>query len=292
MRLTVGQRCTDPEYSKFLLEVGEGRLPEVMFRMSEAEGDDRTEALIGIDKRVNHATTIEQLVSHVFPDEVLQNPDQCADRAILCTHNINVAATNKLILGRLDTEEKELLSADSIAAEDGDHADLYDIEMLHHAESKGVPPHVLRLKRGALCMVMRNLNSDDGLVNGAKVIIVEIRKNIILVRRPGSQDIMALPRISFKFPIFENSHVNMIRRQFPLQVAYAMSVHKSQGQTIRKCALDLRSGCFAHGQLYVALSRVPSPESLLILSQERRVADGQIFAKNIVYRDLVNRRSG
>ncbi|KAJ1519223.1 hypothetical protein ONE63_011170 [Megalurothrips usitatus] len=292
MKLTVGQRCTDPEYSKHLLEIGEGRAPEHTFRLSNVEGDERTEPLIAIDRRVSHTYNVEELIAHVFPDEVLQNPDQCADRAILCTHNINVAATNELILGQLETEERELLSADSLALEAGDQADLYDIELLHQTTAKGVPPHVLKLKTGALCMIMRNLNSDDGLVNGAKVIIVQIGANVILIRRPGSPEVMALPRITFKFPIFDNSHVQMTRRQFPLQIAYAMSIHKSQGQTIRRCALDLRSGCFAHGQLYVALSRVPSPESLLILTPERRVRDGQIYARNIVYKNLIHRNSG
>lgn len=155
MNLSVGQRCTDPEYSKFLLQVGNGTAPEVTFQLSEAEDDDRTEQLIAIDKRVRHVTQVEALIEEVFPDEVIENPDQCADRAILSTHNINVKAINTQIMNRLEGEEMELLSADSVAFEHNDHVNLYDIDILHQAEAKGVPSHVLRLKVGALCMVMR-----------------------------------------------------------------------------------------------------------------------------------------
>lgn len=49
------------------------------------------------------------------------------------------------------------------------------------------------------------------------------------------------------------------RRQFPLTLAFALTINKAQGQSVKWVGLDLRIPCFSHGQLYVALSRSTSP---------------------------------
>jgi ATP-dependent exoDNAse (exonuclease V) alpha subunit len=53
--------------------------------------------------------------------------------------------------------------------------------------------------------------------------------------------------------------------QIPLKLAYALSIHKSQGLTFEECTVDLSRPCFAKGQLYVALSRVKGPDGLSII---------------------------
>ena len=58
------------------------------------------------------------------------------------------------------------------------------------------------------------------------------------------------------------------RIQFPIRLAFAMTVNKSQGQTMSVCGLDLRTPSFSHGQLYVACSRVGKPSSLFVLAKD------------------------
>ena len=283
--LTTSQRTMEnTAYCNFLLQVGNGIVPQIAF----GEGQNR-ELLIPL-RDVNYVTSLEELIEIVFPVHILDDPNQSATRAILAPLIANVKEVNELILNSLEGNLHELLSADSVSREgDNENDGLYvDIDLLHQATAKGVPDHNLRLKIGSVCLIMRNLNISDGLVNGTKVIIVAISSRLITVKMPGDEQLFGIPRISFKFALAEGSPLQVLRRQFPLMLAYAMSGHKSQGQTIDFVGIDLRTDCFTHGQLYVLLSRVRSPNDLVVFVPEHRIREGIAYVKNIVYRDLLS----
>ncbi|KAK3913029.1 ATP-dependent DNA helicase [Frankliniella fusca] len=228
----------------------------------------------------------QELIDLIYPEETLHQPDECVERAILAPLNINVNAINSTVLDALYGPEHELSSYDSVERESDDALEA-DVDLLNQVTAKGVPPHKLRLKVGAVCLIMRNLNVDQGLVNGTKVIVESISRNLIRFRRPGSNESFGIPRISFKFNLCRGSPL-VVRRQFPLQLAYAMTVHKSQGQTIKLVGVDLRTDCFTHGQLYVALSRVRTRAALTLLVCEDRIKDGVAHTKNIVFNGLLD----
>ena len=72
-------------------------------------------------------------------------------------------------------------------------------------------------------------------------------------------------------------------------MAYAMTINKAQGQTLKHVGVFLPEPVFGHGQLYVALSRATSRKNLVVLVSNGRKfqGDDSVYAKNIVYKDVL-----
>lgn len=86
----------------------------------------------------------------------------------------------------------------------------------------------------------------------------------------------------------------LARIQFPVQVAFAMTIDKSQGQTIQHVGIYLPNPVFAHGQLYVALSRCPTFQNLNIFVEHSQPEErdtsyentSQLCTRNVVYKQI------
>ena len=127
-----------------------------------------------------------------------------------------------------------------------------------------MPNHRLFLKQGMPLMLLRNLNPKMGLCNGTRLIFHRIHKKYLLECSIVGGDFnnrkVLIPRITTR-PRDREFPFEWCRRQFPVRVAFAMTINKSQGQTLRNVGIWLQDTCFAHGQLYVCVSRVSSPSS-------------------------------
>ena len=160
---------------------------------------------------------------------------------------------------------------------------------------------------GDICIIMRNLCVDDGITNNTRVLILEINRYRVRCQTLGDNSrSVSLPRIRFNFRLPYGRSFMMTRKQFPLRRAYCLSVHKSQGQTLGRVLVDARAGFFAHGQQYVAVSRVTHYRNIafavtseqlffdpLLLASKRRIAqevnhDGKLLLFNIVYPEAIN----
>ena len=165
--------------------------------------------------------------------------------------------------------------------------DTFTTEVLHQQNFPGIPPHLLCLAVGMVVVLLRNLDHSKHLMNGTRLVVVRIKKNIVIVRHAiatakhrGNEEFV-IPRIRFSL-LIGGQESRIIRMQFPLRPAFAITIHKSQASTMERTVVDLRTGVFDHGQLYVALSRVCSPDDLLLLINE-----DQQSVKNIVHEILL-----
>jgi ATP-dependent DNA helicase PIF1 len=109
-------------------------------------------------------------------------------------------------------------------------------------------------------MLLYNLDIDEKLVNGSRGIITSFQNDLPIVKFLTGQTRLI---DYYTWNIEENGEVLVKIEQIPLKLAYACSVHRSQGLTIDYAEVDLE-GIFEYGQAYVALSRVRSLDGLSI----------------------------
>jgi ATP-dependent DNA helicase PIF1 len=103
-------------------------------------------------------------------------------------------------------------------------------------------------------MLLRNLNQSEGLCNGTRLIITLLGDLVLeakIITGIHSGKIVLIPRICLPLKNYKLPFV-LERRQFPVKVCYAMTINKSQGQTLTNVGIYLRRPVFTHGQLYVA----------------------------------------
>lgn len=171
------------------------------------------------------------------------------------------------------------------------------------SESAYPAPKVLKLKVGAMVIFNKN-DKDKQWINGSVGIIEELERAYIVIRLLSSNKTVIVGKDEWENKEYNTeyveeedpkTHLTTLKKkiiekvtgtfkQYPLQLGYSMTIHKAQGKTLDKVSIDLDRGAFAHGQLYVALSRTRRKEDINMLSSisERDV----IFDKRI--REFLN----
>lgn len=168
----------------------------------------------------------------------------------LYTHNVDVDTINK---NELDTihNESHFFHMSVVGPE----------KLTDNMKKNCLAPEHLELKKGALVMFVRN-NYELGYVNGTLGKIVGFDHNgDPIVKTSSNKQITVLPS---SWTISEESKIIAQITQIPLRLAWAITVHKSQGMTLDAAEIDL-SKSFIEGMGYVALSRVKSLEGLKLL---------------------------
>lgn len=254
------------EFSSLLLQIGDGKLKEE---------DGKVNIPNNLCEVVKYLKT---LTDKIYPDlRNISDSSWLKERAILTPRNETAAIINNLLLEKLPADVVKYQSVDSVVeVEDAVH---YPVEFLHTLNPPGIPPHNLHLKVGAPIMLLRNLIPPK-LCNGTRLQVKSLHKNVVeatIFTGCGSGETVFIPRIPL---IPSDYHFQFKRLQFPIKVCFAMTINKAQGQSLKMAGVDLREDCFSHGQLYVACSRVSTPDSLVILQPEGKT-------KNFVYKEVL-----
>lgn len=270
-------------FSEWLLAIGEGNLNSV-------------EGLVTLPAGMclpNGASRCD-LVHHIYGDLStlpVENPPALADyfgqRVILAPHNKSVDALNDMIGDLLPGERQVCTSADT-AVEDNNQLAAVPTEYLNQLCPAGMPAHKLNLKRGSPIILIRNLAPADGLCNGTRLLVHHVGRRVlsctILAGARRGQEVL-LPRIRLISNPQSELPFALHRVQFPIRPAFAMTINKAQGQSLPNAGLDLSLACFAHGQLYVGLSRSTRPDSIQVLLPD----DAYGKTDNIVYPEVLEK---
>ena len=270
MRLKEINKFDIPKFSKYLLNIGNGK----------EKKDIQTGKIQLCPTFCNLSSNITDLIDKVYPNlnQHITDHKWLQQRGILSTTNLRVNEINSTILETIPGESHSYYSIHTVLSED--ETTNYPVEFLNSLNPSGLPQHNITLKYGSPIMLLRNLDPPK-LCNGTRLVVKKLNKHIIeatILTDAFKGENVFIPRIPL---IPTDLPFNFKRLQFPVRLGFAITINKSQGQSLNITGIDLRDECFSHGQLYVAMSRAKDPKNLYILTNENN------FTKNIVYTKIL-----
>ena len=317
----LGQR----EYAKMILQIGSGNV-ENTDHISFHDADPRTfsttykyrptKVFVLKDKaeeeqwlEYNARSTEAKIAAlrHFYPHGFQSY--KMHTKTILAATNRQIDDWNSIVQklnpNYADTQTNKCLlsfSSDVLSAVDDPRdviSGMLTTEILNNFNNDKAPPHLLKLCVGDICYLMRTLGRKTKLATNKRVRILEFEKVGIKVQTiendnsPG--EIHFIPRIRFRFTLPYGDSYEVTRTQFPLRLAYAVSINKSQGQQYEDILFDTTHQAFTHGHLYVALSRITKYnkicfftfKSTVITEDQDDTSKNKILLQNIVYTDLL-----
>lgn len=238
---------------------------------------------------------LDSLINFVYGDIFQTNvsTSMLSGRAIVCPKNETIQHINDIVMRKIPGVSKIYESADSIEFNGKQTTEVntfYPLEYLNGLTFPSIPAHSLLLKINTPIMLIRNINQKEGLCNGTRLMVSQLLSNVIeasIITGTSIGKKVFLPRIRFihKAP---DIPFTFIRKQFPVNVCYGMTINKSQGQSLTRIGIYLPEPVFTHGQLYVALSRATSPEAVKILMHSDDKTTNNI-TKNVVFKDFLQK---
>jgi ATP-dependent DNA helicase PIF1 len=236
----------------------------------------------------------EELRDTVFPNFRERHTDMewLSRRVCLACRNDLIQQRNNEMIDMLPGDEFESVSID-FCMNDEDNR-FYDSDTLNQQEVSGLPPHRLRLKKNACVILIRSLMPKKGFCNGKRCLVKGISNNLLILTPLDSNgpDIL-VPRLPMECTDSKLG-IPFIRRQYPILLAYYLTINRSQGQTLDVVGVELPTSVFMHGQIYVSYGRTGDPVELHIFANQDEFHDiqdhlqaGKTYVKNVVWPELL-----
>jgi hypothetical protein len=317
----LGQR----EYAKMILQIGSGNVTntdQISYHDADPPNfsttykykpskvfvlEDKTEEETWLEYNTRSTETKLKALHHFYPQGFQSHKMQF--KTILAATNRQIDDWNSIVQqmnpNYSDHETRNCMisfSSDMLSAVDDPRdviSRMLTTEILNKFNSDKAPPHTLQLCVGDICYLMRTLGRKTKLATNKRVRVLALHKVGIKVQTiendnsPG--EVHFIPRIRFRFTLPYGESYEVTRTQFPLRLAYAVSINKSQGQQYEDILFDTTHQAFTHGHLYVALSRITKYNKICFFTFKSSVIsdtdsnndNNRILLQNIVYPDLL-----
>uniref|UniRef100_A0A671V0R7 ATP-dependent DNA helicase n=1 Tax=Sparus aurata TaxID=8175 RepID=A0A671V0R7_SPAAU len=168
---------------------------------------------------------------------------------------------------------------DTLTIPDSEGHHMHPTEFLNTLCPSEMPPHRITLKVGMVIMLLQNFDQQNGHCNVAKSVIGVNAGHALLIPR-----ITLIPSDNI-FPF------TLRRKQFPVRPCFAMTVNKSQGQSLEHVGVFCTRDFFSHGQFYVAASRVGRSNRICILALDEETEEKHHFLSNVVFSEVLTQKT-
>lgn len=243
--------------------------PIVCYLTEQHRQDDTV--FLGLLSAIRRNTFGEEHMPHIESRKILHTAAP-ASAPKLYSHNANVDRINDETLSRLEGTPKGF-SMQSMGAP----------KLIAALKKSCLSPEALFLKVGAAVMFTKN-NPKEGFVNGTLGTVVSFNSysGYPTVRARSGRSIEVEPA---EWVVEEAGKIKARINQLPLRLAWAITVHKSQGMSLDEAVMDL-SSVFEYGQGYVALSRVRRLNGLYLLGWNRMTfqVHPEVLARDEIFR--------
>eukprot|EP00961_Rhodomonas_salina_P091505 1232354-Rhodomonas_salina.1 len=290
---------SDPEYGEFVQSIGDGIACDERFGVGCDEHEEKLRELYSIDdlpqthadcmratdfvcfERHIFTNEADAFIHQVFPDLDGAEESLNKKRAILASMNKQKDAWNQLVQDRRSVP-KIVLPAQHVVK----RGQMTEDEMADY-HSVRVPDNELALKIRDVLLVTATVTVETGgICNNSSVRLcgISLNQKVLHVQKIGTSQTFLLPSQWFRGIPFGQEGV-FDRLQFPVQLAYAMTVHKCQGQTMAFVGIDCTVLFFTHGQTYVAASRVTKSDDIAFFHSRVHCT---AFCLNVVYHSFIS----
>ena len=274
-------------HEKWLLKLGENRLP------TYGSVDDSN--IIEVPQDMCRDSK-EKVIQAVYDDfkRYIGDKEYFKSRIVLAATNEIVDEVNDKMVDKMDGDGHVFTSVDTVG--DYDTQTMFPTEYLNSLNLSGLPKHELTLKKNAIVILLRNMDIKAGHCNGTRYLVKEVGKYRLLLEKlnhnkEDKNTTLLLPRIPMKYG-GKQFPFELTRLQFPIKIAFALTINRSQGQSVSKCGILLPKNVWTHGQIYVAFSRCGNPKNIYVWAEQSQfekydLSKEKTYVKNVVYKEII-----